>query len=279
MKPWLFYVYTGMAIVFALAAFIPFSENRSKEAPDSPDSPPHRKKLLIGAAVALLPILMKMTFAILPLLEARIMPIVIYPVIQKEYWLPFTALFFALVSHLIPKRNRRGVIMAVFLFVCLTAQQTFWRLTEPEIYNNRCVMTDGVCTQSSFDMCGPASMVTMLNAMGIKSREGEMARLAMAAPGRGVTPHQAAYGLKKKLAMAGRDAKTEIRVPDIKDIRSLPTPYIAGTTFSSWTNHMVCILETGPDGLIVGDPSSFGPERWSWEIFEKSWSGVIIVSY
>jgi hypothetical protein len=37
-------------------------------------------------------------------------------------------------------------------------------------------------------------------------------------------------------------------------------------------------LETARDALVVGDPLSFGRKNWSWEDFEKKWSGVVIVS-
>ena len=105
-----------------------------------------------------------------------------------------------------------------------------------------------------------------------------MARLSKTAPGKGLTPHLAAYGLKNKLAQLGRREQVDVRVPDLKELYDLPGPFLAGIRFSSLENHMVCVLETGRDALIVGDPISFGRKNWSWEDFKKKWSGVVIVS-
>ena len=104
-----------------------------------------------------------------------------------------------------------------------------------------------------------------------------MARLAMAAPGKGISPHQAAYALSKKLEKLGRSEKAAILVPDFEELHELPKPFLAGVDFSSWTNHMVCILQTTPEKLVVGDPMSVGPQNWSWEHFRKMWSGIVIV--
>jgi ABC-type bacteriocin/lantibiotic exporter with double-glycine peptidase domain len=93
-----------------------------------------------------------------------------------------------------------------------------------------------------------------------------------------LTPHLAAYGLKSKLAQLGRREQVDVRVPELKELYDLPGPFLAGIRFSSLENHMVCVLETNRDALIVGDPISFGRKNWSWEHFKKKWSGVVIVS-
>jgi ABC-type bacteriocin/lantibiotic exporter with double-glycine peptidase domain len=115
--------------------------------------------------------------------------------------------------------------------------------------------------------------------MGIPATEGEMARLSMTAPRKGLTPHQAAYALKRKLGQLGRPAQVAVRVPGLKDLYDLPGPFLAGIQFTSWENHMICVLQTTRDALVVGDPISFGRKNWSWEYFEKKWSGIIIVTH
>jgi hypothetical protein len=75
-----------LACTMAAIAFLPFSNHKSG----------CRKKLLIVAALSLIPIIAKMIFSIFPLLEARIMPVDIYAAIQKDFWLPFAVLFFCL---------------------------------------------------------------------------------------------------------------------------------------------------------------------------------------
>ena len=122
-------------------------------------------------------------------------------------------------------------------------------------------------------------MVTLLNTKGIRATEGEMARLSVTAPRKGLTPHQAAYGLKRKLEQLGRSEQVSLRVPDFKNVGNLPRPFLAGIRLSFWTNHMICVLETTREELVVGDPISLGRKKWSWQQFEKQWSGVVIVSH
>ena len=269
MTPYFFIILTVLACIMAAFAFLPFSKNKSDG----------RTKLFIGAALSLIPIIAKMTFSIFPLLEARIMPIDVYAAIQREFWLPFAVLFFAFASHLVPLRSRKGVLAIVIILVLVVVQQTFWHLQEPDIYGYKGKITEGVCQQTSFDTCGAASMVTLLNKIGVQTSEGDMARLAMTAPGKGISPHQAAYALRRKLGELGRSEKAVILVPDLKDLHDLPKPFLAGIRFSFRTNHMVCILETTKDNLVVGDPISVGPKNWSWENFRKMWSGIVIVCH
>ena len=265
MRPYFFFIFAGLAVAAAAIAFLPFSSR-------------HRKKMIAGAVLALIPIMMKMLFSFFPLLEARIMPVRFYPLIQMEFWLPFAVLFFAFASHLVPPRSRKGVLVAVGVMVAVVVQQTSWHLGQPDIYAYKGQMVDGVCHQTSPETCGAASLVTLLNTRGIQTTEGEMARLSRTAPGKGLTPHLAAYGLKSKLAQLGRPEKVDVRVPELNELYDLPGPFLAGIRFSSLENHMVCVLETNRDALIVGDPISFGRKKWSWEDFKKKWSGVVIVS-
>ncbi|MCK5277709.1 MAG: hypothetical protein KAK04_04210, partial [Cyclobacteriaceae bacterium] len=119
--------------------------------------------------------------------------------------------------------------------------------------------------------------VTLLNKLGVQTSEGEMARLAMAAPGKGISPHQAAYALRRKLEQVGRSEIAVLLVPDLKNVHDLPKPFLAGIKFSFRTNHMVCVMETTQDNLVVGDPISVGPKKWSWDNFRMMWSGIVIV--
>jgi len=267
MTPFFFIILTAIACTMAGVAFLPFSK----------DEADGRTKLFIGAALSLIPIIAKMTFSIFPLLEARIMPIDVYAAIQREYWLPFAVLFFAFASHLVPSRSRKGVLAIVIILVLVVAQQAFWHLQKPAIYDYKGKIVEGVCQQTSFETCGAASMVTMLNKIGVQTSEGEMARLAMTAPAKGLSPHQAAYALRRKFGQLGRAEKAVLLVPDLKDLHDLPKPFLAGIRFSFWTNHMICVLETTEDNLVVGDPISVGPKKWSWGKFRKMWSGIAIV--
>ena len=267
MTPYFFIILTVLSCAMAAIAFLPFSKNESD----------CRKKILIGAALSLIPIIVKGTFSIFPLLEARIMPIEIYAAVQRDFWLPFAVLFFAFASHLVPSRYRRSILIIVVMLVLVVAQQSSWHLGKPDMYDYKGTIVDGVCRQTSYETCGAASMVTLLNSKGITTTEGEMARLSMTAPRIGLSPQGAAYGLKRKLLQLGRSEHVAIKVPNLKDLHELPKPFLAGIKFSTWTNHMVCVLETKQEYLVVGDPISVGQKKWSWKNFRKMWSGVVIV--
>ena len=124
MTPYFFIISTALAM--AAVAFLPFAKNKSD----------CRKKILIAAALSLIPIIGKMTFSIFPLLEARLMPIDVYAVIQRDFWLPFAVLFFALASHLVPSRYRRSILIIVVILVLVVGQQSFWHLGKPDMYNS-----------------------------------------------------------------------------------------------------------------------------------------------
>jgi predicted double-glycine peptidase len=269
MTPHFFIILTVTACIMAAVAFLPFSKH----------TPERRKKLFIGAALSLIPIMAKMTFSIFPMLEARIMPIDVYAAIQNEFWLPFAVLFFAIASHLVPSRNRKAVLIIVIMLVLVVAQQSSWHLRKPDMYEYKGTIVDGVCRQTSYETCGAASMVTLLNSIGIPTTEGEMAKLSMTAPGRGLSIHQAAYGLKRKLGQLGRSEQVAIEVPELMDLHNLPKPLRAGIRFSLRTNHMICVLETTKDALVVGDPISSGRKTWSWRQFDEVWSGIVIICH
>jgi predicted double-glycine peptidase len=236
-----------------------------------------RSLLASGAFLALIPVILKLAFLIFPHAEARLMPIDGYAPIQREYWLPFAVLFFALASHLVSVRHKRGILIITGMLALVAVQQTFWHLSEPESYKYEGKIVDGVCQQTSFETCGAASMVTLLNAIGIRTTEGEMARLSMTAPTRGLTPHLAAYGLKRKLSQLGHSENVAVMAPELYKLHKITKPFLAGIDFSSATNHMVCVLETNRDYLVVGDPISIGRKKWSWDHFEKQWLGLVIV--
>lgn len=188
MTPYFFIILIVLACTMAAVTFLPFPNHKSG----------CRKKLLIVAALSLIPIIAKMTFSIFPLFEARIMPFDIYATIQREFWLPFAVLFFALASHLVPSRYRRSILIIVVVLVLVVAQQSYWHLSKPDMYDFQGSIFDGVCRQTSYETCGAASMVTLLNSKGIATTEGEMARLSMTAPPLGIISSRSSLWFKKK---------------------------------------------------------------------------------
>ena len=264
------YVFIGifiLALIGVAVAFLPHIKEQ-------------RKRIIsIGAVLSLLPILLKISFLLYPQFEAHVMPIELYAPIQREFWLPFAVLFFALTSHLVPNQHRRGILFLVGVVFVAAIQQSFWHLSKPEQYEYKGEVFDGVCQQTSFETCGAASMVTLLNAIGINTTEGEMARLSMTAPGQGLTPHLAAYGLQQKLTELKRSNNVAVMACELNELYKIATPFLAGIRFSSVTNHMVCILDKNQDYLVVGDPIGVGRKKWSWVQFEKIWSGIIVICH
>ena len=278
MTPHIFYIVTAVSFISAIIAFVPIPKENLSVPDNLKEYRFHIRPrwLIAGSLLALMPILLKMIFVLFPLIEARIMPIDLYASVQKDFWLPFTVLFFSFVSHIVSRRSRRAVVITVAILFLVVVQQTVWHLGKPSIYGYKGTMVDGVCRQSSSETCGAAAMTTLLNAMGIKATEGEMADLSMTEPRAGVSPHQVAYGLQRKLRQLGRPERVFLMVPEVKDLHHLAKPFLAGIKFSSTTNHMVCVLETNDEFLVVGDPISSGRKKWPWKRFEEFWSGIIV---
>lgn len=138
-------------------------------------------------------------------------------------------------------------------------------------------MIDGVCMQSTGYTCGAASLVTMLDRMGVEASEGEMARLTGTIPGRGVSDFQAADGLQRKLESIGRSERVRFVVRRDHDPESIPTPFAAGLTYSFWYDHMVCVLAIDAASVTIGDPIA-GLQVLPREEFRERWRGVAITA-
>ena len=229
--------------------------------------------LLIGLG----PLVMMAVLNLWPALALRYLPIGFYAPIEREYWMPFSVLTFAAGSHLMTPRNRRALVLLSCLLVIFVVRQMWWRLSEPAAYAYAGEFSGDVCLQSTDYTCGAAAMVTLLNTMGIESSEGEMARLSGTIPHRGVSDFQAAWGLQRKLGRLGRPERVEFVLCPEKDAGSLPTPCLAGTEYSFWFAHMVCVFDVDEQSVTLGDPLA-GHQRILREEFEKKWLGVAIVA-
>ena len=281
MRPGLFFLYTALAIAAALIAFLPLRAEHAEEAtgdasPAEVHAVRHRRLLTIGALIGFLPLIVMASFALWPILPIQFMPISIWAAIGREFWLPFTVLFFACASQLVPIRSRRALVLLVCCLVVFVGVFTSWRLHRPKAYDYRRNMLDGVCLQTSDYTCGAAALVTLLDRIGIEATEGEMAELSGTIPGRGVSDFQAAAGLREKLRMLNRSERVAIESCKAADLPSLPTPFLAGVKYSFWFDHMICVLEVTEDQVVVGDPLE-GRVVWSRRQFESEWRGVVTV--
>jgi hypothetical protein len=216
-------------------------------------------------------------FSRFPMIPVRIMPIGPWAIIEREYWLPFSVLFFACASHLASRPNRKAIKSLSAVLVVFVWIMTGWRLLPMPMKDFGRNMRDGVCLQSSGYTCGAASLVTMLGRMQIDVTEGEMAMLTGTIPGRGVTDFQAAYGLQRKLASLVRpEIVAIIECPDHDPMRVRP-PFLAGMKHSFWFDHMVCVLEVREGVVVIGDPLG-GKRMMPLDIFRGEWRGLAIVA-
>ena len=151
MTPHIFYIVTAVSFISAIIAFVPIPKENLSVPDNLKENRFHirRRWLAAGALLTLIPILVKMLFVIFPLIEARIMPIELYASIQKDFWLPFTVLFFAFVSHIVSRRSRRAVVITVTILFLVVVQQTVWHLGRPSIYRYK-----GTMAQQQVEICG-----------------------------------------------------------------------------------------------------------------------------
>ena len=231
-----------------------------------------------GAFLALLPLVAMAAFRIAPSLAIATVPVPLYAPIEREFWLPFVVLFFAIASRLVrgqrERRAMRGLGVAALLFV---VQQTIWRLGPVAAYGSAQTVaaSDAVCRQTTDYTCGAAAMVTLLHAHGIDATEGEMAALSRTAPERGVSDFQAADGLRRKLEAAGSRLRSNLAACESGALDDVPTPFIATLKHSFFFDHMVCVFEARRDAVLVGDPAK-GLVEWDRQRFERAWRGTAI---
>ena len=237
-----------------------------------------RAALFLYGAVVLgfVPLMAMAIFARIPSIPARFMPLSIWPLLEREYWLPCAVLFFAAASHLVTSRNRRAMQALTVMLVVFAVGVTSWRLIPNRMHEFGRTMAEGVCLQSSDYTCGAASLVTLLDCMDIEATEGEMAMLSGTIPGRGVSDFQAARGLQLKLDELRRPESVEVRSIDDDELGSLPTPFLAGLKFSFWFDHMACVLECDGHSIVIGDPL-VGRRTMTEEAFLREWRGIAIV--
>lgn len=233
--------------------------------------------LHIALFAGFLPLIVMAVFSRFPEIPVRIMPIGFWALIEREYWLPCAVLFFACASQLATAPNRRMLRVLVVVLLAFVTAVTGYRLFPIPMHDFGRNIKAGVCLQSSGYTCGAASLVTLLNEMGVEATEGEMARLTGTIPGRGVSDFQAAYGLQQKLAQLDRPERVQITYKEDRDPTGLATPFLAGMKFSFFFDHMVCVLSVNEQGVEIGDPLQ-GRRTMRGDEFRREWRGFAITA-
>jgi hypothetical protein len=137
---------------------------------------------------------------------------------------------------------------------------------------------DLLCSQTTDYTCGPAAAASMLRLLGIDADEIEMAALCLTRPGRGTLDLGMYRGLNLKLRDAGARRRVRILRLDPDDLAAVRTPCILRVRLGS--DHMVVLLETHGDRLVVFDPSTphsrlIWDRRWLTQ--QARWSGLAFV--
>lgn len=203
----MFLLYAVMALVAASVATAAWRRARLMAAAHPAPIARPQPLLVACTALCLMPPVLKAVFALWPAFEARALPIELHMLLGDEFWIPFLVVFFATVTFAVPMRARRALLLATWLAAALVISRGVWRLSEPAVYASAVSAAGGVCPQSTDYTRGAASMVMLLDRLDIPATEGEMARLSVTVPRRGISAFQAAYALQRSSAkLVGRAA-------------------------------------------------------------------------
>jgi hypothetical protein len=180
-------------------------------------------------------------------------------------------LVMTLVPHL--PRKREGMLMLV-LFVIFVAHYTIYPFVEPLMVRQELegletnLDANGVCRQSTLYTCGPASAVTALHQLSIRSGEGQIAILARTCPSAGT----AADLLCDVLQTNYGDDLLDCRYQPFRSVDELRNlcPVIVQIHYSLMIDHFITVLEVEGDEIVIGDPIC-GRVRMDRAEFEKIW--------
>jgi ABC-type bacteriocin/lantibiotic exporter with double-glycine peptidase domain len=117
-----------------------------------------------------------------------------------------------------------------------------------------------------------ASLVTVLDRLGIPATQHEMARLALLRPGGGGSAVMAVRGLMLK---AGDRYRVRLRRLDYDGLATIPLPAEATVLWEKVVHHSVALLEWKPEGVVLGDPVR-GLRTLTRQEFLGEWLGMVV---
>ena len=103
-----------------------------------------------------------------------------------------------------------------------------------------------VCRQSTLSTCGPASAATILNSLGSKTSEKELATECHTYQG-----GTESWYLARAIRRRGFKARFLI---EPENPNSLPSPAIAGVVVRGGAGYFIAIVSQTPDHVVIGDP-------------------------
>lgn len=180
-----------------------------------------------------------------------------------------------LAMRLESSQPRRLAFLALVLLAPLFLWDSLFVCIQPDYAMAAQIDGDGVCRQAMDYSCGPAAGVTLLRLLGVELSEGEMAKLCLLRPGKGVTVLELCRGVNIALRPTGRRAAVRKVAPE--QIDSMPTPFLAEVGRPGSPDHCVVVLAVLADCVIVADPAR-GQSVIGKEQFIKEWTGIAITA-
>lgn len=173
------------------------------------------------------------------------------------------------------RRNIR--VLGVFCGVCIAylAYSFSWMVFMTD-YTARDLPTDWdenhVARQTTGWDCVAASLVTVLDRLGIPATAHEMARLALLRPGGGTSAVMAVRGLTLK---AGDRYRVRLRRLDYDGLAKIPLPAEATVLWEKSIHHSVALLAWKPEGVVLGDRVR-GLRTLTRQEFLDEWLGMVV---
>lgn len=131
----------------------------------------------------------------------------------------------------------------------------------------------GLCAQTTTYSCGASASATLLGLYDIPSSEREMAVFCGTNPFLGTDPVSVEYGLRRKLAPLGCDAR--IRRCDWEELRRMPMPAMVLVKYAGILDHWTVVLEANEEMVTIADSQCI--VEIPTEAFREEWRGLAVV--
>lgn len=214
-------------------------------------------------------------FRFYPAIEYHLIPLFLASLTEIIGYIPFAMLFFGIAAKRVTSRFLPIELMILALLIFIYGLiRVNWIYTDSGIDPDKFLVNhQGICFQSTGYTCGAASAVTLLKSFGIDSIEIEMARLSHTSKD-GVSMVQVARAIAYKVRDKG--LKVDIITGDWQTLKQITTPCIVNVKWTLLVDHMVVLLKTAGDKVIIADPLR-GKETYSKQDFLDKWRGSMLL--
>lgn len=179
----------------------------------------------------------------------------------SEWWFVLLGAFFAGVASLLPRKLLSAPLLMLSAMVVIPFAKPISGPIANETFRDK--WEDGVCLQSTPSTCGPASVATILDSLGLHLTEKEIARAAFSSS----TGTEAWY-LARFIRSKGFDARFEF-AHDRASLSDRALPALVGVKIGDF-GHFIAVLGKDGGDYVTADPMK-GRELISEEKFRKSY--------